>query len=227
MSLTCQNDHPRGDQWNGEDLSIWSPSDTHHLHLKHSTSSTPETTLVEQPNSSQSAGRQFRSSSSDGSADSADALMKTKNYIETNVEQPTMAFSFPFNASLNSGSRAFEAFVRPAPIVLAGRPSAYGFDMRTCTFSMSMVPFQYDCPEDAPTEVFVPEYFFQDCEPEIVASSGRWVMYRPAQILRWWHSGAEEQTLKISSAYKREGVVGTNERDIEGWYYWNDSCSIM
>ena len=90
-----------------------------------------------------------------------------------------------------------------------------------------MIPFQEVCPEDAPTELFVPEYFFQDCEPEIVVSSGRWTMHRPAQVLRWWHESGGGQTLKISSAYKREGLVGTSDRDIEGWYYWNNSCNIM
>ena len=153
--------------------------------------------------------------------------MKTKNYPQNTGDMSLLAFSFPYNESLNVGSRAFEAFVRPSPVVVTGTLKSYGFDMRSCTFTLSMKPFIEEPPEDAPTEIFIPEYFFQDCEPEISVSSGRWMMYRPGQVLRWWHSGLGEQSLKVSSAYKREGCVGTVDDDVEGWYYWTEKCRIM
>ena len=166
-------------------------------------------------------------SSSENSVNSTYALMKPKGYVPTEMEMSSLAFTFPYNRLLNAGSRAFEAFVRPSPIVVAGKPKFYNFDMRSATFTMSMIPHSEQPAEDAPTEIFLPDYLFQDCEPVISTSSGRWVVYRPAQVLRWWHCGSGEQNITITSGYKREGVVGTANDDIEGWYYWNANCRIM
>lgn len=164
---------------------------------------------------------------SDESANSTCGLMTRKPFDWSSAEASLTSFCFPYIPSLNEGSRAFEAFVRPSPIVVAGIPKAYGFDMRTCSFSLSMVPLEVAPAENSPTEIFLPEYFFQDCEPEISVSSGRWIMYRPGQILRWWHSGKEEQKLTVSSAYRKQGVVGIVNDDVEGWYYGYGKCQIM
>lgn len=166
------------------------------------------------------------SSTSENSINSTSGLMKTNNYSTSNADT-VFAFSFPYNRTLNAGSRALEAFVRPSPVVVAGIPKSYGFDMRSCTFSLIMIPFKESPAEDAPTEIFLPEYFFHDNEPEITVSSGRWEAYRPGQVLRWWHSASGEQSLRITSGYRREGLVGTDNDDVEGWYYWNSKCQIM
>lgn len=168
------------------------------------------------------------SSSSENSVDSTSALMKTKNYVQNDTDT-SLAFSFPYNESLNAGSRAFEAFVRPSPIVIAGTPKSYTFDMRSCTFTLSITPFQEEPPENSPTEIFLPEYFYRDCEPVVAVSSGRWIVHRPSQVLRWWHSSRlGEESLKISSGYRRNGIVGIVDDDVEGWYYWNNGkCEIM
>ena len=164
---------------------------------------------------------------SDKSANSTCGLM-TRKPIDWSSAEPLLTSScFPYIPSLNEGSRAFEAFVRPSPVVVAGIPKAYGFDMKTCSFSLTMLPFEVAPAENSPTEIFLPEYFFQDCEPEISVSSGRWIMYRPGQILRWWHSGKEEQKLTVSSAYRKQGVVGIVNDDVEGWYYWYGKCQMM
>jgi hypothetical protein len=167
------------------------------------------------------------SSSSEASVNSISALMKTKNY--TQIKDNTMSFdySFPCKSVLNHGSRAFEAFVRPSPIAIAGKPIQYGFDMHTCSFSMSFLPFEDEPAEDAASQIFLPEYFFQDGEPDIEVSSGRFDIHRAGQLLRWWHAGSGEQTLRISSSYTRHGLVGTGNKDTEGWYYWNGNCQIM
>ena len=203
---------------------MWSASDVHHQRYGHPRSSKlrPSEPTFSEP-MDPSGGD---SSSSQDSVNSTYALMTSKPFDTSNMESST-AFSFPYNPSLNEGSRAFEAFVRPSPVVIAGIPKAYGFDMRSCSFSLTMVPFEDSPAEDSPTEIFLPEYFFQDCEPEISVSSGRWIMHRPGQVLQWWHSGAEEQKLTISSAYKKEGVVGTVDDDVEGWYYWYGKCQVM
>ena len=167
------------------------------------------------------------SSSSEASVNSISALMKTKNYTLVRDSTVTFDYSFPYKKTLNHGSRAFEAFVRPSPIAIAGKPIQYGFDMRTCSFSLSFFPFEDEPAEDAASHIFLPEYLFQDGEPDIEVSSGRFDIYRPGQLLRWWHAGSGEQTLRISSSYTRHGLVGTGNKDTEGWYYWNGNCQIM
>jgi hypothetical protein len=185
-----------------------------------------EPALIEELDETGGTSRSPPSSASENSVNSTYALMKSNNYNAGSTEtSPT--FSFPYNRSLNAGSRALEAFVRPSPVVVAGIPQSSGFDMRSCTFSLIMVPFKESPPEDAPTEIFLPEYFFQDCEPEITVSSGRWEMHRSEQVLLWWHSASGEQSIRITSAYTREGLVGTEDDDIEGWYYWTSKCQIM
>jgi Glycoside hydrolase family 5 C-terminal domain len=203
------------------------------VHRNNSTGSTPvilkstEPSLVEQTDVREEPADRIYSGQTEISVGSMAALMKRKNHTQSDAEMSSLTFSFPYNPSLNAGSRAFEAFVRPSPILVAGTPKSYGFDMRSCRFSLTMVPYTCEPPEDAPTEIFVPEYLFQDCEPEIWVSSGQWIMYRPGQVLRWWHAGSAEQTLKISSGYKRDGFVGIADNDVEGWYYWNGKCKIM
>ena len=75
--------------------------------------------------------------------------------------QSTCAFTFPYKG-LDKGSRAFRAFVRPSPTVIAGKPKQYGFDVESGTFTLRMIPFQPVPPDDAPTEIFLPAYLFHD-----------------------------------------------------------------
>jgi hypothetical protein len=87
--------------------------------------------------------------------------------------------------------------------------------------------FEREPAENARSEIFVPKYFYEGCELEIFVSLGRWNMFRPGQVLQWWHSGSEDQILKISLVYKRD-VIGTTEGDADGWFYdWYTKCSIM
>jgi hypothetical protein len=108
-----------------------------------------------------------------------------------------------------------EAFVRPAPIVTAGEPLSYTFDLANCSFQFKFKPAS-DTDEN-PTEIFVPDYFFRrGAEPEISITSGQWTMVRKAQVLRWWHEGSTEQTLRISSGYRHTGMA--ESVDDSGYY---------
>ena len=153
--------------------------------------------------------------------------MKTKNYTQARDDTGPFDYCFPCKLVLNHGSRAFEAFVRPSPIAVAGDQIRYGFNMRTCSFTLSFIPFQNEPPDDAPSQIFLPEYFFQDAEPDIRISSGRFDVFRPGQLLRWWHAGSGGQTLEVSCSYTRDGLVGTANDGIAGWYYWYGNCRIM
>jgi len=98
-----------------------------------------------------------------------------------------------------------EAFVRPSPIVTAGVPTSYTFDLATCTFTFSFTPTNEM--DELPSEIFIPDFFFRGgAEPVISVTSGRWQMVRRAQVLRWWHEGSGEQTLRISSGYRHTGM---------------------
>lgn len=86
--------------------------------------------------------------------------------------------------------------------------------------------------EDKPTEIFIPDYFFRGgAEPEISVSSGRWLMIRQVQVLRWWPEGSEEQSLNVSSGYRHTGMAELV--DDSGYYLglWlarvYESCKIM
>lgn len=51
-------------------------------------------------------------------------------------------------------------------------------------------------------------------------STGRWECIRPVQVLRWWHEGSGEQTLRISSGYRHTGMAETV--DDAGTFYLGD-----
>jgi hypothetical protein len=108
-----------------------------------------------------------------------------------------------------------EAFVRPAPIVTCGIPTSYTFDLANCSFQFKFMPFSEN--EDHPSEIFIPDYFFRGgAEPEVAVSTGRWESIRPVQVLRWWHEGAGEQELNISSGYRHTGME--ESVDDSGYY---------
>jgi hypothetical protein len=108
-----------------------------------------------------------------------------------------------------------EAFVRPSPIVTAGIPTSYSFDLAKCSFDMKFEPTKPT--DEYATEIFIPDYFFREgTEPEISVSSGRWQMLRQVQVLRWWHDGAGEQQLIISSGYRHTGME--ESVDDSGYY---------
>ena len=123
-----------------------------------------------------------------------------------------------------------EAFVRPSPIATAGTPISYTFDLANCSFHLKFQPIHKA--EEKPTEIYIPDYFFRGgAEPEIAVSSGKWLMLRQVQVLRWWHEGSEEQSLKISSGYRHIGMA--ESVDDTGYYLgvWiarlMENCTIM
>ena len=216
--LTCpfQNDHERGDQWNGEDLSIVSGDDkllplsplprTPDLNQ-----STPS--LLLKPPTTASSGQQKKELSDDNSITPANIKRTLTNpsiSSEMTSRQPEL--------TANPGYRAAEAYVRPAPVTTAGLIKNYTFDLKRCQFSMTITA-RREAGTEAPTVVFLPEFHFPKDACVVEVSSGKWEISSDEdetallQRLRWWH-GEGEQTLIVTGVARKvngDGVVATEE----------------
>lgn len=111
-------------------------------------------------------------------------------------------------AAAADGLRAAPAYVRPYPIATHGDILSYGFDLKTCVFQLTSTA-QGQASEDAPTEVFLPEYHFPLESMEVTISSGRWTMDREEKggvaipLLKWWPGTGGEQTLRVKGIIKK------------------------
>jgi hypothetical protein len=110
-------------------------------------------------------------------------------------------------ASPSSGLRAAEAYVRPSPLLTHGSVISYNFDLRNCTFTLTL-SCSSPAAEDAPTEIYLPEYHFPPPNTSIEASSGKWrvdadrVDEETMQMLRWVH-GKGEQKITVTGLKRR------------------------
>ncbi|KAK4192290.1 glycoside hydrolase superfamily [Podospora australis] len=226
------NDHERGDQWNGEDLSIFSGDDK----------LLPTSPVPRSPDPSQSTSSLVKSS--DGTPGQRRELEDDDSVTPANLKQtltnPSISSQVATRQpelSSSPGFRAAEAYVRPAPVVTAGTIVHSAFDLRQCQFNMTITAPKA-AETDTPTVVHLPEYHFpkDDCLVEV--SSGKWEISSDddetvlLQRLRWWH-GEGQQTIKITGVVKKHNAEGNAQ---EAGYYeqcnsaaagsWNN-CSVM
>lgn len=94
-----------------------------------------------------------------------------------------------------AGNRAAEAFIRPAPIYIAGIILKYGFDLARVTFELKLEAPE-STKENAPTEIFIPPLHFPKDQMSVTLSGGKWEYNEQSRTLRWWHNEGE-QTIKI------------------------------
>jgi hypothetical protein len=222
----AKNDHEKGDQWNGEDLSIFSIDDKL-LPL----SARPKGTDLDD-----SSTLNARSSAPKKELDDDDSV--TPANLRRSLTNPSIsseAASRQPELTASPGYRAAEAYVRPAPIAAAGVITSYGFDLRQCLFHLTVKAPKVADP-DAPTVVFLPEYHFPRDECPVEVSSGKWEISSDEeetvliQRLRWWH-GEGEQSLRVSGVVRTHNV-GERADDAGGLYdqcnqgTWSN-CSIM
>jgi hypothetical protein len=224
-----QNDHERGDQWNGEDLSIFSLDDK----------ALPVSPLP--PSPEPHANASANDLLAPGPPSPTPSSIRKDVDSETGVTPANLRRSMT-NASISSsapqpsgtpGYRAAEAFVRPAPIVVAGTISSYHFDLKKCEFNMTLQAAQ-EADKDAPTALFLPEYHFPKDGCTVEVSSGKWEISSDEeegpliQRLRWWH-GDGEQRIRVTGLVRR---YNASEGDDDGGYYEAlgrgiGSCSVM
>lgn len=172
LTNSRQNDHKWGDQWNGEDLSIYSPDD-----LKSPI-----------PTSS-------HSTRSDSTVFSKDHLINVEEEKPSclKVLKPPCTSSDFSQATMQPqrSHRAVEAFLRPTPIYTNGRLESHTFDLKKCTFTMRLIANQ--ATPETPSEIYLPEFHFSMENTTVEVSGGKWeICHREfhtvsLQYLRWWH----------------------------------------
>jgi hypothetical protein len=208
---TATNSHYWGDNWNGEDLSIYSADDlplpepsASRSHLSadphHPSYSASQSSLPITPSSLQ------KTLSVDAMTSDRDLRSRQRSR-----SRPRAADDQP-----KKGYRAAEAYVRPVPISVHGTISTYGFDLRNCTFSLTLAAASAT-DKDFPTEVFLPAYHFPQSpgKTTVEVSGGKWEIGvvpvgdcgASRQVLRWWHAEGE-QKLVVHGVKRRRGQVG-------------------
>lgn len=109
------------------------------------------------------------------------------------------------------GFRAAEAWTRPSPVVTNGRISHFVFDLRECTFSMSLAA-KVRTEQGAPTEVYLPDFHFPAAQTLVTVSRGDWAIdYDETngvkqQRLQWWHPEGDHE-IKIQGVKRKLGEL--------------------
>jgi len=209
-----------GDQWNGEDLSIFSVDDRP-LPLSpipSSLSNSASTTSLVQKG-----GPRIKS---DGST-------VNPGNLQTNLKTPSISSKTTDVApelTNTPGFRAAEAYVRPSPIATVGRILSQGFDLRTCVFTLKLRSLKAGS-DEAPTEIFLPEFHFPKDKCDVEVSSGKWTITDDEdggmiQKLRWWHVEGEH-SIRVTGIPRQNMTVG--KEDEEGYLdqCQQTKCSIM
>lgn len=153
------NCHQWGDDWNGEDLSIWSQDD-----IKGSDSDSSST---RSPSSSSSSSIRSKALSS------LTALSSISN-LKPSVNLPEIVpGDGDYNApNLLNGSRAAAAFCRPFPVATVGTPANIEFDISSSEFNYAVDITAAELTQSAvPTEIYLP-FLHYGADDVAAAASG-------------------------------------------------------
>ncbi|KAI9703976.1 MAG: hypothetical protein M1820_005758 [Bogoriella megaspora] len=215
------NDHFWGDQWNGEDLSIYSVDDKILPTTGPATNASSSSLNASSPAYSQS---QLTETSSVAPSDLKRTLT-AENMKSQSVRSSADDADEP-------GFRAAEAYVRPTPIFTHGNIESYGFDLKTCTFNLRLTAPD-PTPEGLPTEAFLPEFHFPQGNVNVEVSGGKWTISTDdsegaaIQKFRWWHAQGE-QYATIKGVKRRQGkLLNADEEDGYLDQYRERVCTIM
>lgn len=139
------NSHEWGDDWNGEDLSIWSKDD---VKGSESDSAGP----------SRSASTTSRRSSRSNAPSTLSAMSSSSNSVSSINLPELVPGEGDYNApNLLNGSRAAAAFCRPFPVATVGTPASIEFDIKSSEFhySVDITAAELDH-VGLPTEIYLP-----------------------------------------------------------------------
>jgi hypothetical protein len=206
--IVIQNNYEWGDFWNGEDLSIYSREDRQ---------------LPNQSSTSTNASMVSLNRTSPSFSESRSASIQAPNVsdFDGNLKVPPMkaaptASSTPVSNGL--GLRAAEAYVRPSPHSTHGSVLKFGFDLRNCLFTFTL-DAEAPTKDDAPTEIFLPDYHFPPTNTSVEVNGGKWridadgVGEETMQMLRWWH-GAGEQKITVKGVKRKMQQAIEPDEDI-------------
>ncbi len=214
---SIQNDHAHGDQWNGEDLSIFSVDDKLLPLSPLPPGVEPYHDSIEtiEPKN----GQGSRSIPDDDQVVTPDNLNRTMTNPSI-TSDPTQNQKDP-ELSNAPGFRAAEAYVRPTAVSVAGKVIEAGFDLRGCEYNLR-VDCKVQPSDDAPTIVFLPEYHFPSDNCTVTVSSGKWELStdqypeEPSspelQRLKWWH-GDGVQTLKVNGVVRNHNIPQATDEE--------------
>ncbi|KAJ5334935.1 hypothetical protein N7452_007338 [Penicillium brevicompactum] len=186
-----QNDHEWGDQWNGEDLSIFSHDDLE-LPSNSARSANPHSPAYSE---SQSSGDE----PDVGPGNLKGAL------VTPSISSDRSKLSLP--QGQGQGYRAAEAYLRPNPTYVSGKLESHVFDLKTCTFTL-LLTAKGPTSATAPTEIYLPDFHFPQDSLVVTVSGGKWdienqdIQGVKLPHLRWWHAeGQQEITIE---GYRRK-----------------------
>ncbi|KAH8789867.1 glycoside hydrolase superfamily [Hyaloscypha sp. PMI_1271] len=218
----CENKHHLGDQWNGEDLSIFSLDDR----------PLPLSTVPPTPSNGSTSSLVQKPGPGIKRELSAELNVNPGN-LRQNLKTPSISSKTAEEApELRNapGFRAAEAYVRPSPIATVGKILHSGFDLRNSIFSFSLHAHEAG-KQHAPTEIFLPEFHFPKEQCEVEVTAGKWTISTDEsdghmiQRLRWWHVEGEHH-IKVTGQ-KRQYALG--KEDEEGYLdqCQQSKCSVM
>ncbi|RFU29116.1 hypothetical protein B7463_g7212, partial [Scytalidium lignicola] len=218
----CQNDHHRGDQWNGEDLSIFSLDDR------------PLPLSPLPPISNESTASLVTNSRPGSKKDFSDEPTINPGNIKANLKTPSISSKQTDVPELTNapGFRAAEAYIRPSPIHTLGTLLEHGFDLQSSIFKLR-VDAHKACTEQTPTEIFLPEVHFPKDKCDVQVTGGKWSISVDdehgglIQRLRWWHAEGEQQ-LKITGVQISQTLM-TGREDEDGYLEQcqQSKCTLM
>ncbi|KAF2752179.1 glycoside hydrolase family 5 protein [Sporormia fimetaria CBS 119925] len=199
-TYVATNNHYWGDNWNGEDLSIYSLDDK----------AVPAGAFSE---TDSRASLDTTSPSFSKSQSAEDVSIDPENLKKTLAVETMSTTSGSTDVR---GLRAAEAFIRPYPVATHGDITSYGFDLQNCTFKLALTA-PGPTSEDEPTVIFLPEFHFPSSRSSVEVSGGKWTIIVkemegvPQQILHWWHA-VGEQTITVKGVVRKQGApVGSKE----------------
>lgn len=208
------NSHTWGDQWNGEDLTLWSADDAACQGSKYREKSSRYGRTLSRPCHYHYGAR---SNGTTPNASNVTLLMRQA----TLPKSSPMELDLLGHLNLNDGARALAAFCRPYPIATVGEPVYFNFDIGSASFELTVEVTSADAEhaysEQLATEIYVPAAQFgaingstgtslksnpnsstdlaefqaelgsylDRLQIEVTTSGGRWET--EGQILRWYY----------------------------------------
>lgn len=219
-----QNKHHIGDQWNGEDLSIFSLDDR----------PLPLSPIPPTPGNASTVSL-VQTTGPSTKKEFSDESTVTPGNLKVNLKTPSISShpsDVPPELTNAPGFRAAEAYVRPSPIVTVGKVLNSGFDLRNCVFTFGLLAHEA-ASEDKPTEIFLPEFHFPKDQCTIEVSGGKWAISTDdedggmIQKLRWWHKEGE-QKMTVTGVMRRQNMALGKEEE-EGYMdqCQQSKCALM